>query len=280
MADPMAAAAAEGKAGRIAGFLRLRLSSEAGVPTSRMPPPLADGAAGAAAGGRAIHQPFGGEQGAAAGEEVPTGAVAGRREAEQELLFPELGGVALIRELHVYGKLVPSAPHAAAGGGGVEQALEEGDEEEDRPQHSGLGRRLMERAETIAWDAGHRRAAVISGVGARNYYRKLGYELGGVGACERATAFLSLSFAALPRCRLPVFSAFRVLTKLLRSQSCSRTSSRRRRRVGAPRAGAGCCFLRWGRRGGGRGGSQRGWRRALLGWWRPTGLSDEACKAA
>ena len=35
----------------------------------------------------------------------------------------------------------------------------------------------MDRAERIAWAAGYRRMAVISGIGTRNYYRKLGYEL-------------------------------------------------------------------------------------------------------
>jgi elongator complex protein 3 len=66
---------------------------------------------------------------------------------------------ALLRELHVYGELVPvGSPNA-------------------KIQHRGLGQRLMKQAETIARLAGYRRLAVISGVGVRNYYRKLGYRL-------------------------------------------------------------------------------------------------------
>jgi ELP3 family radical SAM enzyme/protein acetyltransferase len=73
------------------------------------------------------------------------------------------GGVALIRELHVYGAIVK-----------VNSSLGEGDE---RAQHSGIGKRLMAEAERIALDAGYSKIAVISGVGVRNYYRKLGYSL-------------------------------------------------------------------------------------------------------
>ena len=39
----------------------------------------------------------------------------------------------------------------------------------------------MEEAERIAWEEhGSQKMAVISGVGTRNYYRKLGYEVDGV----------------------------------------------------------------------------------------------------
>ncbi|PKM91238.1 tRNA uridine(34) 5-carboxymethylaminomethyl modification radical SAM/GNAT enzyme Elp3 [Candidatus Falkowbacteria bacterium HGW-Falkowbacteria-1] len=65
---------------------------------------------------------------------------------------------ALIRELHVYGQLVPK--------GG-----------EKKVQHSGLGKRLMAEAEKIARKNKAKKVAVISGVGVRGYYRKLGYRL-------------------------------------------------------------------------------------------------------
>jgi elongator complex protein 3 len=78
-----------------------------------------------------------------------------------KLGFPELEGSALIRELHVYG---PSVPF--------------GEEREGAAQHVGLGQDLMERAEGVARDRGFRRMAVISALGTRGYYRKLGYELG------------------------------------------------------------------------------------------------------
>jgi len=44
-------------------------------------------------------------------------------------------------------------------------------------QHIGFGRQLMNAAEELARRNGYRKIAVISGVGTRNYYRKLGYEL-------------------------------------------------------------------------------------------------------
>jgi len=67
---------------------------------------------------------------------------------------------AVVRELHVYGKAVK------VGGGG-----------EGLVQHKGLGVKLMEAAEEIAKRHKVKRLAVISGVGVREYYRKLGYRL-------------------------------------------------------------------------------------------------------
>ncbi len=68
---------------------------------------------------------------------------------------------ALIRELHVYG---------TATGIGDEGSI----------QHRGWGRRLMQKAEEIARKAGKDKMVVISGVGAREYYKKLGYKKEGV----------------------------------------------------------------------------------------------------
>ena len=83
------------------------------------------------------------------------------------MVFPELAGAALVRELHVYGQLA-----TAAGGDGsvIEHAHSD-------QQHVGLGTRLMRHAEIMAAAAGTTKVAVISGVGVRNYYRKLGYQL-------------------------------------------------------------------------------------------------------
>lgn len=69
----------------------------------------------------------------------------------------------IIRELHVYGSTVPIS---------TKNPL--------KFQHQGFGTLLMEEAEQIAIDE-HRsqKIVVISGVGTRNYYRKLGYELDG-----------------------------------------------------------------------------------------------------
>lgn len=67
---------------------------------------------------------------------------------------------AIIRELHVYGELVPA-----------------GDLATKKVQHLGLGKELMKKAEEITQENGVKNLAVISGVGVRGYYRKIGYRL-------------------------------------------------------------------------------------------------------
>ncbi|OQR85050.1 elongator complex protein [Achlya hypogyna] len=79
-------------------------------------------------------------------------------------VFPELEGCALVRELHVYGQLV--AVH---------------DADKSKPQHGGFGTQLMQKAEEIAVAHGYTKMAVIAGVGVRNFYRKLGFEVEGEG---------------------------------------------------------------------------------------------------
>lgn len=71
-----------------------------------------------------------------------------------------LKNCALIREVHTYGKLVRIK-----------------DKTLKSPQHIGLGRRLMRKAEEITKEEGFKKIAVISGVGVRGYYRKNGYRL-------------------------------------------------------------------------------------------------------
>jgi elongator complex protein 3 len=67
------------------------------------------------------------------------------------------GKCAGIRELHVYGEM--------AGIG-----------EEGRVQHHGIGKRLLAEAERLAkQEFGRNKMVIISGIGAREYYRKLGY---------------------------------------------------------------------------------------------------------
>jgi elongator complex protein 3 len=65
---------------------------------------------------------------------------------------------ALIRELHVYGELVPLGA-------------------KKKVQHQGLGKILMAKAEELSILTGAKKIAVISGIGVRGYYRKLGYRL-------------------------------------------------------------------------------------------------------
>jgi elongator complex protein 3 len=72
----------------------------------------------------------------------------------------ELAGAALLRELHVYGSVVPISTPASA----------------DEWQHRSFGSVLLSAAEEEARDHGYRHLAVMSGVGVRPYYRKQGYE--------------------------------------------------------------------------------------------------------
>ena len=50
---------------------------------------------------------------------------------------------------------------------------------EGKVQHQGSGRQLMEKAEEIAKANGKDKIIVISGIGVRKYYEKLGYKLEG-----------------------------------------------------------------------------------------------------
>ncbi|MEK7607029.1 MAG: tRNA uridine(34) 5-carboxymethylaminomethyl modification radical SAM/GNAT enzyme Elp3 [Patescibacteria group bacterium] len=84
--------------------------------------------------------------------------------------LPEIKGAALIRELHTYGHLVSLKRNNRTTG----QRNNSGE-----VQHTGLGRALMQRAEEIAHEQGFQKMAVISGVGVRDYYRKLGYRHAG-----------------------------------------------------------------------------------------------------
>lgn len=78
-------------------------------------------------------------------------------------IFEELNGAAIVRELHVYGQ------QESLKGGSVPS----------KSQHQGFGRQLMQKAEEISKEAGFKKIAVISAIGTREYYKKLGYELEG-----------------------------------------------------------------------------------------------------
>ena len=66
---------------------------------------------------------------------------------------------ALIRELHVYSL-----------------AVSIGKISEDSFQHRGIGKKLMEKAEGIAKQNEKKKVVVIAGIGAREYFAKLGYK--------------------------------------------------------------------------------------------------------
>jgi elongator complex protein 3 len=82
---------------------------------------------------------------------------------DQKMLFNELKGAALLREIHTYGTVV-----------GFKER------EKGKAQHKGLGKTLLEKAEKIARKEGYKKIAVISAIGTRNYYCKQGYELEGL----------------------------------------------------------------------------------------------------
>lgn len=77
--------------------------------------------------------------------------------AEHEHELPINLGEGMIREVHVYGKV--SKLHNTG----------------DGAQHLGLGKKLIEQAKQIAKERGFTHLNVISSVGTREYYRKLGF---------------------------------------------------------------------------------------------------------
>ncbi|MFH1248634.1 MAG: tRNA uridine(34) 5-carboxymethylaminomethyl modification radical SAM/GNAT enzyme Elp3 [archaeon] len=69
----------------------------------------------------------------------------------------ELKNCPIVRELHVYGKSLEIGKK----GKGI--------------QHRGIGRLLIKAAEEISLKEGKKRIAIISGIGVREYYKKIGY---------------------------------------------------------------------------------------------------------
>ena len=67
---------------------------------------------------------------------------------------------ALIRELHVFSA-----------------AAQIGKKSDESFQHRGIGKNLLAKAEELAKQIGKDKIVVISGIGAREYFRKFGYEL-------------------------------------------------------------------------------------------------------
>ncbi len=81
-------------------------------------------------------------------------------EARPLAVIPVLKDSAIIREIQTYGQLVPISKRGIA------------------PQHRGLGKKLIKMAEEIAKkEFGLNKIVAISGLGARDYWRKLGYKL-------------------------------------------------------------------------------------------------------
>jgi elongator complex protein 3 len=93
--------------------------------------------------------------------------------------LPPTSRTATVRELHVYGqalnivganeehKNIPTTYHLPPTTHAKSKAF----------QHTGLGKQLMLEAERIAKKKGHKSIRVISGIGVREYYRKLEYTI-------------------------------------------------------------------------------------------------------
>ena len=75
-----------------------------------------------------------------------------------EALCDELAESAMIREVHVYG-----------------QSLVFGETSGGRAQHRGLGKKLIQEACLYAKNKDFKKIAVISAIGTKSYYRKLGF---------------------------------------------------------------------------------------------------------
>lgn len=84
---------------------------------------------------------------------------------QNEIFITTLKNAALIREVHTYGQMIP---------------LQKNYSDKKSSQHKGLGKKLIQKAEKIASKEFHlHKVAVISGIGVRKYYQKLGYKLAG-----------------------------------------------------------------------------------------------------
>ena len=79
---------------------------------------------------------------------------------ENPSVFKSLQHSGLVRELHVYGQLVPTEAASTSSA-----------------QNSGFGRQLLAEAEAVSFDRKLLRMSVIAGVGSRGFYEKFGYSL-------------------------------------------------------------------------------------------------------
>ncbi|MFH1946819.1 MAG: tRNA uridine(34) 5-carboxymethylaminomethyl modification radical SAM/GNAT enzyme Elp3 [Candidatus Magasanikbacteria bacterium] len=88
--------------------------------------------------------------------------------------LPEIKNSAFIRELHTYGQMLEIGKQDP-----VKLADTRHGASKKASQHKGLGKKLVLEAEKISKKNGFEKLAVISGVGVRGYYRKLGYRKNG-----------------------------------------------------------------------------------------------------
>jgi len=91
---------------------------------------------------------------------------------------PPSPSAALVRDLHIYGQMAQLVRGQTS-----------------YTQHKGLGKKLLAQAEKIAKQNGFSKIAVISGIGVRGYYRKLGYRLQNTYMVKNITPSLFYTFA-------------------------------------------------------------------------------------
>jgi len=96
---------------------------------------------------------------AACGAEEHFLSFVGQDETLIGFLRLRLSARARVRELHVYGPMLPIGSR------------------KEGWQHRGFGESLVEEAERLAEEAGYSSLEITSGIGARGYYRRLGYDL-------------------------------------------------------------------------------------------------------
>lgn len=73
----------------------------------------------------------------------------------------------------------------------LKQQLEQNDL--DKSQHKGFGKKLLAKAEQIALSKGYKKIAVIAGVGVREYYRANGYTIDSKEGCYQIKILENLS---------------------------------------------------------------------------------------
>ncbi len=112
-----------------------------------------------------------------------------------------LEGCAMIRELHVYGNL-----------NSTEKTM---NKTNSNSQHRGYGKELMKEAEKIAIQNGYKKISVISGVGVRNFYRKIGYELNEGYMIKKLDIPKETNYFLIGLCVLITYLFIRIIYRLL-----------------------------------------------------------------
>lgn len=87
-------------------------------------------------------------------------------DSDKENFINEIKGKAMIREIHIYGRVA-----------GIK---DNNNEENQKAQHIGLGKKLIQKAKEIAKAKGYSEISVISAIGTKEYYKKRGFVEDGI----------------------------------------------------------------------------------------------------